>query len=385
MTRASAKAPACPSILAIVALLVAAAGAAAAPEEQYLIEYRAYSAAMADGDGTVAATHARAAWQSAEAELGAHRLTAILAYNYGRLIALTDAETALVPLLRARALHDAGFADLPPEQVRLYSAYAEFEADGRKRREANDLREILQAMGADAAAADPDLASMWLRLTTYDVVEERYRTARESAASAEAAMLSAGIDNPHYLASAIMLGGIARLVPYPRKVEDVQAAHNEFSRARRLFPPQKDLESFDPLLAKVLAWDHAADSALATLDYEDYPDHADAVAEESPPTPPLFEPAAFLDCEAFEWANQDAPRFPPLALRDGRIGAVFIGFRLADDFTVKDARILAEVPMDEFGEYALDAVKQWRAKPLPSEDPACYQNLVISIQFVIDD
>lgn len=90
---------------------------------------------------------------------------------------------------------------------------------------------------------------MWLRLAAHDTVEERFRKAEDSAASAETAILKASPESKRGLAEAIAIGGIVHLVSYPRKVKDVQAAHNEFVRAQALFEPQEDLDSFAPLFA----------------------------------------------------------------------------------------------------------------------------------------
>ena len=371
--------------LLLLALLTAGEPARAA-DEQYLVEYRAYNSALEAGDSEAAARHARAAWEAAEAALGDHRLTAILAFNYGRLIVFGDAEQALAPLHRARALHEAGVAELPAGTVQVYPDYAGFASSEYKRRNADELRESLEEIGTDAAGTNPDLAVMWLQLATGDVAAGRYRKGVASAGAAEAAVMNAAPGNSRSLATAIMLGAVARLVPFPRDVEDVQAAHNELSRARRLFPPQKDIDSFDPLLAQVLAWNQASGAALRSLGFEDYPDHdEDGSGSEPPPLPPLFEREETVECGEVEWLEREAPRYPRGALRRGTIGAVFMGYHLEDDLTIRDVRILAEVPKKEFSEYAIAAVNEWRVEKLPAGGPECYRNLTVSIQFAIDD
>ena len=371
-------------LVLLLLVLLGAAEPAGAAEEQYLVEYRAYNSALEAGDNDAAAGHARAAWDAAEAALGDHRLTAILAFNYGRLIVFGKAKEALAPLHRARALHEAGVAELPAGPVQLYPDYAEFASSEYKRRNADELRESLEGIGTDAAATNPDLAVMWLQLATGDVAAGRYRKAVASAAAAEAALLNAAPGNSRSLATAIMLGAIARLVPFPRDVEDVQAAHNELSRARRLFPPQKDIDSFDPLLAQVLAWNQASGAALRSLGFEDYPDHEEEDGSGSE-LPPLFEREETVECGEVEWLEREAPRYPRGALRRGTIGAVFMGYHLEDDLTIRDVRILAEVPKKEFSEYAIAAVNEWRVEKLPAGGPECYRNLTVSIQFAIDE
>lgn len=371
----------------VFGVLGAATVAGAQEVEHYLVEYRAYDAALRSGDGASAIRHARAAWDAAEQALGDHRLTAILAYNYGRLLLFTDAAKANAALQRSRELLAAGIADLTPEHVNAYADYAQFVADGTKRRHADRLRETLTAIGLDDPGIMSDLAPMWLRLASHDALEERYRKARDSAAMAEVAIRQAAPDATQALAEAIVLRGIARLVPYPREVEDLQAAHNEFVRALALFEPQQDLDSFDPLFAQILAWDHATGSALQAMGRDDYPDHEEDPAKEDAEDRHIFAHWAdpSITCGDIEWTARDAPRYPMSALRRGYIGAVLIGFRLGEDLRVHDARVLAEVPQEEFGEEALRSMEDWRASALPAGDPACLQNLTTAFRFVIED
>lgn len=375
-------------LLVLSLLTVGAAPPSAAEDpEPYLVEYRAYNAALASGATEAAARHARAAWEAAEQSLGDHRLTAILAYNYGRLVVFSDAGQAHAALERASQLGEAGIADLAPGELRLYGDYARFEAGGLKRRDADRLRETLTAIGLDGADINPDLAPMWLRLASHDALEERFRKARESAAMAESAILKAAPDSIHARANAIAIGGIARLVPHPRKVTDVQAAHNEFSRARRLFGPQEDIDTFDPLLAKIMAWNTAAWSALGAMGKEDFPDHDDPDEAGAEPAPPTFryqaDPA--IECGTVAWARRDAPNYPATPLRKGYIGAVLVGFRIGDDLAVHDARVLAEVPNATFGEAALRAVRQWRVAAPATGGPECNRNRLTFFRFIIEN
>lgn len=245
--------------------ILAAVSTASADNEQYVVEYRAFREALAAGNDEAAASHAHSAWQAAETELGSHLTTAILAYNYGRLIVFYDTGNSLAPLRRVSELQAAGTADLSAAELQLYIDYAEFATGGFKQRPGKKLRRSLEAFEEGRAASSPDAASIWLRLAASDIAARQYRNALKSATRAEAAIASTLPDEPRELAEAILFAGIARLVPYPRTVDDVQTAHNEFGRARRLFPPQKDVDTFDPVLAQILAWDGAATAALKSL------------------------------------------------------------------------------------------------------------------------
>lgn len=378
--------PAPARALAVAAFVLLAAGLSAAEETvpPYLAAYRAYNAALAAGELGTAATQARAAWRAAERELGDHRLTAILAFNFGQLVVFRDAGAAYPALSRARELREGGIADLAADMTRLYLDFAEFAVDGPTRREADRLRKSLEAFPLDGPDVNPDLALMWLKLALHDAAEERFRKAQESATTAEQAILATSPESKPALAEAILIQGIAHLVPFPRKVKDVQAAHNDIVRALELFEPQADIDSFDPLFAHVLAWDHAARSALRSLDKEDYPDHEGTDWKDREHVH-VFRHQDTANCPKLEWEERESPHYPGRALRKGYIGAALIGYRLAGDGTVEDARVLAEVPKETFGEVALDAVKQWRVKEIPPGDPACFRNLTSSIMFIIED
>lgn len=365
---------------ALLMLLGTASDAAAQGTPQYLIEYRAYDEAVAAGDSAAAIRHGRAAWQAAEQTLGDHRLTAILAYNYGKFVIFSDSRSADAALQRVTALLEAGIADLAADELGLYAGYARFVAGGANRRDGDRLRKRLTAVGPDGAGINPDLAPMWLRLAAHDATEKRYRKALDSATMAETAIRKTAPDANRALAEAIAIRGLALLVPFPRKVDDVLAAHKEFDRALGLFELQENIDNVDPLFAQLIAWNAAAGSALSTLDEKAY--------EDSPwPNPHIFrhqgDPS--IECPSLEWERQ-APAYPRDALREGYIGATLIGYRVGEDLRVHDARILAEVPQAAFGEVALESVRNWYLKERPPDlHPACLENMTTVIRFAIDD
>lgn len=376
------------SILALAAAaLPLAASARAAEPEPYLVEYRAYNAALQAGDATEAATHGLAAWQAAEQALGDHRLTGILAYNYGRLLIFSATEEAAAPLRRASELQQSGVAELPQDALRLYRRYAEFAVSGFEEGPADELREALDAVGLQDEELVHEVAPMWVKLTTEYFANEEYRKAMESASRAEAAVRKAKPDASRELAQVIMLGAVARIGRKPRTIDRLEDATVELDRARRLFPPQDDIDTFDPLLAQVRAWQVASEHALKALYKAKGRRAPDSDDDESAPYPPLFAYAAdeSLECGELEWEERTAPDYPFHALNEGYLGAVLLGYRLGEDLKVHDARVLAEVPVGErFGKVSLDALSDWRVKSLPDGGPECYQNFVTSIGFVIE-
>lgn len=368
-----------PAVL-VVTLIVG--GVAAAQEETYRVEYRASRAALDAGDTEGAAKHARAAWQAAEETLGEDSQTGILAYNYAKLAVFSDSAGARSALRRVNELRKAGRGQFRDEELELYSAYAEFAAELYGRRRAERLRERLEAWGADRDLG-VDVVVMWLNLGQAYIGAKQYRQAQESAQRAEAAILSSQPDNYNFHASAVLINGLAGLLTDPRSVRRVQAAHREFSRARRLFPPQKDLDNFHPLLARIIAWDGAAKAALRSLGLENFPDRDDPdyVAQARSP---LFAHEQDASCSKLEWIDRRPPDFPRKELNSGMIGAVYVGFALGDDRRVRDARVLAEIPQARFSEKALESMSAWLAKEVPPGNPLCYRNLVTLFTFVID-
>lgn len=384
MTRASIRAIIAIPALAAALFVPAARAEPAAEPEPYLVEYRAYNAALESGDTETAAAHGLAAWRAAEQALGDHRLTGILAYNYGRLVVFRATERATEPLRRASELQGAGLVELPQDTLRLYRTYAEFAASGFDEKAADDLREALDAVGMQEALID-EIAPMWLRLASEDFAAGEYRKATRSAAKAEAALPKANPEGWRQLAQALLIGAVANLVRSSRDLDDVEAANEQFGRARRLFPPQKDLDSFDPLLAQVIAWHHVSWDLLRALHEAKGRMPPGEEDDDSPPAPPYFQYQAdgSLECDDFEWLERAAPDYPRGALRDGYLGAVALGYRLGEDLSVRDARVLAEVPVGErFGQESLEALSEWHPKSLPSGGSAC--SYVTVIRFVID-
>lgn len=376
---------------AFVALLLAVAPFRAAfpaeEPERYLVEYREFRAALEAGDTELATVHGHLAWRAAEESLGDHRLTAILAYNYARLLAGGDPAGAVAVFARAVELQEAGVGELDEQELDVQAAYAEFRADESTWRKARRLREALEAREAEGGSPFGEHAEMWLALAAAAIRDQRYRTAGESAARAESLLRSTAPERSRGLAQALLLGGAAKLAPLSRRIDDVQDAHNAFVRARRLFEPQADLEDFDPLLGQIVAWDGAAGAALKALDREDYPDHEGADGDTVDAMPDLFAAGAYSSeqCDELEWREREPPRYPSGALRRGTIGAVIVGFNLNDDLEITDATILAEVPQKAFGESALESMADWRLAASPVDDPACRRNLLTKFTFVIDD
>lgn len=369
--------------LAALCLLVVEASRPAAAQT-YLDDYKVYNAALENGDVEAAARHGYAAWQAAEAELGDDGLTAILAYNYGQLVLFSDAGNAAKALRRAETLRADGVADLPESELRLYLAFAEFALDDGASRKRKALREALFAIEAEGYPPNADISAMWLRLAKGDLEDERYRDAVESGAMAEAAIMAAIPDNKRVRIEALMIQAVATVIPYPRTVDDTLKAHQFFKRARMLFEPQKDIETFDPLLAQVVAWDQATRAAMLSLGAEEYPDHSEHDEKYGIKEKSLLqkEPTPLEECNVV-WKRRKVPEYPSGPLVRGTFGAVVVGYRLSNDTEPKDVRVLAGVPSNVFGNDVLRSIRRWELEAPPKNDPGCLSERLVYFTFVI--
>lgn len=354
-----------------VALPAIASGGAAG----YVEEYRQYNEALAAGDTEAAGAHALAAWKAAESALGDHKTTAVLAYNYGQLMLFATPEAALPALQRAQDLQDAGIAELPVADLNVYLTFARFRANDAN---AGSLRRALKAREESGEPASIEVGHIWLELAVFDINSYKYPLAAESAEKAEAAIEAAAPQDRRTRAQAIMIQGAAALLPLNRFLSSIEKAHAHFERAMWLFPPQKDIETFDPILAQLAAWDLTA-RALVGGSQTEY--RANQILSEWREAPVLLKrDAEYGECK-IEWEERKPPRFPHEAADKNYAGATFIGFHLDEDGGVRDARILAEVPKAVFGETALKAVRAWRAKASSEIEPECKTDLLTYITF----
>jgi TonB family protein len=366
--------------IAAIALALSVMGGGAARAADYLAEYRAYDEALAGGDHAAAARHALAAWKAAEEALGDHKTTGVLAYNYGQLVLFENPEAALPALARAKDLLEAGYAELPRADLDVYIAYAIFKVRGERKEYCEPLRIALLRRDETGAAPTVESARIWLELAVGYLNAGRFEAAKESASVAEAMIAAAAPLDYRARAQAITIQGAAALLPINRFLSSIDEAHAQFVRAANLFPPQKDIETFDPIFAKLIAWDYATHAALQSRGdwYRDK-----KIEENWPGFPPLFEGEIPAEECSGDWESRKAPSYPDKAAGHNYIGAAIVGFHLNDDGTVEGAKLLAEVPVDTFGKYALKAAEKWRHKLPLDPRPGCRRNLLTSFIFVM--
>lgn len=368
----------------LCAALICAPIQGAQAQRAHVPFYQQYNEALAAGDFATAAKAGEQAWRAAEGELGDNQTTAILAYNYAALIYFTMPEKAVEPLERVVAITGESnelFGAEPPE---LMLSYVRATAKDENRRFKTDLRRHLEAFDENSNELTLLSGRGWLHIARYDMSRNRYSVAVNSATASLRHYEPFRDFSPREYTNALMARGISNVAGTQRNNDDIIDATHDFNAAVEMFPPQTDIETFDPLLAAVIAWDVAARSA-AFSDNSGAPQTGSRIRSKPPELPGIESmkwatPRPTRDQCQFVWKNRPAPEFPNSAARSGFLGAVLIGYHL-DGTKVSGARILAEVPQQsEFGESTLDAVEEWELESEPL-DEVCRRNIITTIQF----
>lgn len=383
-------------ILAALAMTACAIAApyAIAQDAEHVAQYRLFQDAQARGDFDAAAVHGEAAWQAAEEALGDHELTAILAYNYGYHIVFELPEQAKPALDRAKALADAGRAELPQEMLRLLIAYAEFSISGKRRRDTERFLDALVELEQQGLPASDETARAWFVIAAAQLANRQYRMAIESSQRAELQFNEIGADNYRLIAEMLLVRGLAHMAIRPLSGEELDAGHGYLVQAQMLFPPQTDIATFDPLYGLIIAWDLVARNLVESWPYDDHPPIGSRImpASEIPPDFSSFEYGGSPIMESFpdsneecgiEWKERRSPRYPRAALNRAYVGTVILGYDLGDDDRVHNARIVGEAPSNQFSDSVLDAVEEWRLETPPPDRPECRHNYMTFINFII--
>jgi TonB family protein len=95
-------------------------------------------------------------------------------------------------------------------------------------------------------------------------------------------------------------------------------------------------------------------------------------------------PSEIVDAASLELADYQAPAFPPAARERGLNGWVDVQFLVDVDGRVSDAIITGAEPAGIFEQAAVDALKQWRYKPLQRDGHAVDQRARLRMKFALD-
>ena len=184
------------------------------------------------------------------------------------------------------------------------------------------------------------------------------------------------------LASTLVLGAMTRVAGNKRDKEDVAEAIEMLDEAIDLFPPQVSIESFDPLLAKALAW--RAATRAAVLSDNSFMDGVQSRRHKEPDTARVKwtgQTRRAENCE-FDWKKDNKPRYPSSGVVRNMLSGVVIGYHFDATGRTTGARILSEVPAEsEFGRATLKAIKGWSLKSPPK--PGCRFNNLLIMHFYI--
>lgn len=356
------------AICAAMLLAMLAAGPALADHRS---EYKAYMTALDAGDHAEAARRGEAAWRAAEVELGESPATAILAFNYAELIVVAEPAKAIEPYARVKEIASKVETGIAGEDIEAGLAFATFAVDRTDRDGGRRLEAALNARRAKGLPATRLSGYGWLllagRRSAVGDVNGSRRFADFAIADAEAMRPAV---NKELLRTALVLGAIARVAGRQHTEEEVYQAVKLFARAFPLFPPQKDIDSFDRTLAIALAWRYSV-NALALSQQSSVAgnlgeDLSKALREAAggddgtqwvrwaEPRPKMC---------LFLWASQPNAKYPAAASNRSIVGTALIGFDVSG-LAVERAVVLADIYKSNFGRAALKSVKRWTlAKP----------------------
>ena len=361
----------------LVGALLAASAAAQTPPNPVIEHFRAYRAAIAQGDLAAADTAATAALAASEARDGDGGRTAILALNLASLrLERGDRDGARAPAERAHTLATTrSDANVDPTLARLVLQRAELGS----RSSNNRLRATIAEL-----ETNPDLASdLYLAsadLGRADFNERRYEEA--AAAWAMTGRLShAAPDDPVIArAEALILEGSAYLYDSAeqgrdRLLPEDRLAHERFVEAARTlegritYEPNRPLREAARIAARARAWELTLRSRLSSLLVD--------IPWEDPA------PLRVGNPNACAWRIDFTPRpeFPMRAAGDLRFGVAVSAIYINADGAIAAREVVAAAPDGlEFAQAVAEVLPQWsveRADPAAS----CEQTTVITATF----
>lgn len=365
----------------VMAMLGTPAGA------DYRAEYKAYTIALKAGDYPKAAEHGEAAWRQAEQELGESKTTAILAFNYAELVVTRSPERAREAYERAKAMSAKIETGLVPAEIEAGLALCDL-ALRPDEKSARALEDVLKARRAQGLKASPVSAHGYLMVAQNSRSKRRTRDAADSAI-VDADEIGGAAYSAPLLRQALVIAAIVRVTDKPLDAVDVKTAVALFDRAFPLFPPQKSIDAFDPLLATALSYRQSLGAIARSYDIgaptgirsvqpnlgralkeamADAEDTDDWVRWVPPHTSCKFEGKITI------------PSYPKDAVSDSRVGAILIGYDVRGT-RVERALILADQSGSGFGEATIMAMKDWeRDAPAP---PECEKDQLIYVSFAI--
>ncbi len=343
----------------------------------YKAEYKAYKTALESGDYGAALKHGEEAWRQAEAELGDHEKTAILAYNFAVLAYDFDRAKALAAFRRSLALTERSFGALPAADIRLGIANCDLALDVPNKEKAAALRSLLEAQ-VDTTPVTFNAAEGWRLAGLHELNAKKFNAAKKSSDKARAIAEKLSPQPKRLIAESLAIGGISRVIGNNSRTNStIVEAVELLDRAIVMFPPQKSIDSFDPLFSEAMLWRFAIDAMAESEDREqalkriDKELDADAMCR--------WEQSRPADCEIV-WEARTPPRYSAEAIKKSLIGSVLVGYDL-NETGVERSVLIGALNGDALSKAAIKSMATWKLKqPVPE---ACRKNHVTVFKFVI--
>ncbi|NWG91690.1 MAG: hypothetical protein HXY21_04180 [Parvularculaceae bacterium] len=361
-------------VLCALATFLSATPAAA----DYKSEYKLYRDAFEAGDLAGALEHSGAAWKLAEAEIGDHEKTAILAFNYANLVYDFDIAKAHEAYKRALSLTEAGIGALPVEDLRLAVSVSALALDVRDKDLANAAKPVLKARQASGAGNSFMDAEGWKQLAMYDLSARQYKDAKTSSDLARSIAEKLAPKPERLIAETLSISGVALVIgANSRTSARITEAIELLDRAIVMFPPQKDIDSVHPLFAQAMLWRLSIEALASSenrkgaLKRVDKELDADAMSR--------WEQSRPADCE-LKWKKRLPPRFPAVALEKNQIAAVLVGYDL-NETGVERTVLIAALNGETFSKPAIESMADWELEAPVRE--ACRKNHITVFKFVI--
>ena len=373
--------------LIVAAILFVAQTLPALAQKEHIEFYKQFNEALEAGDFAAAEEAGERAWRTAETELGDSQTTAVLAYNYAAQIYFSTPEKAIEPLERVIEIAGEGSGLFGAEPPALMLAFVRAAANKKNIRLQSTLEKQLEQFDKQHDAKTALSARGWMHVAQYKFRNYSHAQARRAADSAVCHYSAHRESLPIEYINALLTRGISTVSGQSRSNSDLESANQDFIDAIDMFPPQKDIESFDPLFAKALAW-HAATISI-TLSRDSGERRLGSRLTEEPPDLGWYDAVewttpnpSYEECD-FTWKNRQAPEYPKVPRGQYSIGGVLLGYH-TEGTKVVGARILAEVPeYFGFGKLALKAVENWELESPPT-NPACARNRMLTIFYTLE-
>lgn len=371
----------------MLGLSLVASATAQAPPNPVMEHFRAYRAALAQGDFTAADTAAAAALAASEARDGDGGRTAILALNLASLrLERGDRAGALQPAQRAHGLATSrGDANVDPTLTRLVAARAALSDDGAQKDELQAA--IAAAASNEALAGDVYLAA--IDLGRQELADRRYARAAAAWGVAAAHADAAPSDPIVARANALTLEAVSFIyVSNTRNISRARDpeinADDRLHEAMRLTRPDlrtnaSSVASTDMFrsYATARAWHSALGSRLASIPFPQRDENSHDIAPLLPENRCVYR----VDPDP-------VPRYPRDSLAMLEVGTVIAVFHMDANGAVTRREIIASAPPNsDFEESVRRHLQRWRVTISEDSPPDCAKETVMlsPITFRVSD